>query len=224
METLTFERDGRVGWLRLNRPEKLNAMTGKMWAELRDLGAELVGDPELRCLVVTGNGRAFSAGIDTSQFGGDGLGAVLGQGEAGPTGDPVADAILRAQEAYTWLEDAPFATVAAVRGYALGAGLQLAMACDIRVVAEEAGRIGLAERVVDDDRLDEEVGALALHLAAQPPIAARWAKRAIDAAALGRDASLRAAAEGQAACLRSRDFGEAITAFLEGRAPVYEGR
>jgi enoyl-CoA hydratase/carnithine racemase len=74
METLRYERLGHVGWLRLNRPQKLNAMTAKMWEEMRTLGQELREDSEVRALVVIGEGRSFSAGIDTSQFGGDLLG------------------------------------------------------------------------------------------------------------------------------------------------------
>lgn len=132
-ETLQYEVDGHVAWLRLDRPEKLNAMTPQMWDELRDLGAALVDDPgDVRCLVVIGEGRAFSAGIDTSTFGQDG---VTGDDGSDLHDDPVAATVLRFQQAYTWLEDVAFPTVAAVRGYALGAGIQLAAACDLRVVA-----------------------------------------------------------------------------------------
>src|SRR5712692_10061094 len=66
METLRYERLGHVGWLRLNRPQKLNAMAAKMWEEMRILGQELRNDPEVRALVVIGEGPSFSAGIDTS--------------------------------------------------------------------------------------------------------------------------------------------------------------
>jgi enoyl-CoA hydratase/carnithine racemase len=68
METLEFERKGRVGWLRLNRPEKLNAMNALLWRELAELGPRLRDDPDLRAVVVIGNGRAFSAGIDLGSF------------------------------------------------------------------------------------------------------------------------------------------------------------
>jgi enoyl-CoA hydratase/carnithine racemase len=132
MGTITFEQEGAVAWLRLNRPEKLNAMTPEMWAEMRELGQRLLEDPhDVRCLVVIGNGRAFSAGIDTSTFGG---GAPLDPGPISERThqDELVAGILRAQEAYTWLEDVPFPTIAAVRGYALGAGIQLAAACDLR--------------------------------------------------------------------------------------------
>jgi enoyl-CoA hydratase/carnithine racemase len=153
MRTLRLERDGHVGWLRLNRPEKLNSFTIEMWRELSELGERLRDDPELRALVVIGEGRAFSSGIDTSVFGGDAFGGNDTSGDdglgAGPDAgtrhaDPVVDAIMKTQDSFTWLAEAPFATVAAVRGYAFGAGLQLALACDIRVMARGT-KLGLLE-------------------------------------------------------------------------------
>ncbi|HEX6312030.1 MAG TPA: enoyl-CoA hydratase/isomerase family protein [Acidimicrobiia bacterium] len=272
MNTLRLERDGHVGWLYLDRPDKLNSFTIEMWRELAELGDELRTDPDLRALVVIGAGRAFSSGIDTSVFsGGDGANALDAGPEPGSRhDDPAVDAIMRTQDAYTWLEEAPFATIAAVRGYALGAGLQIALACDIRVVARdtklgllefkygiipdlggtqrlprlvgagkakeliftaarvdagEAHRIGLAERLVDGDELERVAGELAAAVAAQPPLAVRGAKGAVNAAAHAsvRD-GLRVEAEAQATCLRSDDMKEAIAAFVEQRSPQYHGR
>jgi enoyl-CoA hydratase/carnithine racemase len=273
LTTVRLEQDGPVAWLRLNRPDRLNSFTVTMWNELRELGESLRDDPgDIRALVVIGEGRAFSSGIDTSLFSdqtvsGDGLGGT----PASPRhDDPVVDSILGAQDAYTWLEEAPFATIAAVRGYALGAGLQLALACDLRVLAEgtqvgllefkygiipdlggtqrlprlvgagkakeliftaaridaeEAARIGIAERVVPDAELEPTVTELAEVIAAQPPLAVRGAKRAVNAATHGavRD-GLRAEAENQAVCLRSDDMKEAIAAFVEQRAPQFHAR
>src|SRR6266542_5538549 len=262
--TLRFERDGSVGWLRLFRPDRLNAFTVEMWRELRELGEELRDDPDLRALVVIGEGRAFSSGIDTSVFAGS-LDDDLGAGSDAGTrdDDPVIDSILRTQDSFTWLEESPFATIAAVRGYALGAGLQLALACDIRVVArgtklgllefkygiipdlggtqrlprlvgpgkakeliftaaridaEEAYRIGIAERIVADEDLEASVSELAAEISAQPPLAVCNAKRAVAAASVlpVRD-GLVVEAEGQAECLRSDDMKEAIAAFVEQR-------
>jgi enoyl-CoA hydratase/carnithine racemase len=275
--TLRFDpdalRDGSgVGRLTLDRPDKLNAFTVEMWRELRELGSELLADPgDLRALIVIGEGRAFSSGIDTSVFTSDrSIDEVLA-GESPRHPDPVVSGILAAQDSYTWLEEAPFATIAAVRGHALGAGLQLALACDLRVVArgtklgllefkygiipdlggtqrlprlvgpgkakeliftaaridaEEAGRIGIAERVVSDEELEDVVGDLAREIAAQPPLAVRGAKRAVTAALSGVDVrdGLVVEAEAQAECLRSDDMKEAITAFVEGRAPGYRAR
>lgn len=143
-ETLRFTREEHVGRLTLFRPDKLNAFSIQMWRELAALGSRLLDDDDLRALVVIGEGRAFSSGIDTTVFsGGDGADAIA-DGSTSRHPDPTVDGILRTQEAYTWLEDAPYATIAAVRGYALGAGLQIALACDIRVMAHGT-KVGLLE-------------------------------------------------------------------------------
>jgi enoyl-CoA hydratase/carnithine racemase len=272
-QTLRFERDGHIGRLTLARPEKLNSFTIEMWRELGELGAALTADPgDLRVVVVTGEGRAFSSGIDTSVFTADRSASDLSTVAPGSRHpDPTVEGVLSAQDSYTWLEEGPFASIAAVRGYALGAGLQLALACDIRVMArgtkvgllelkygiipdlggtqrlprlvgpamakeliftaaqidaEEAERIGLVEHVVADEELEERVDALAELIAAQPPLAVRAAKHAVNVAAAGiaTREGLIVEAEGQATCLRSDDMREAITAFVEQRSPVYRGR
>ena len=269
-ETLRFKVKDGVAWVRLNRPDRLNAFTPEMWAEMRTLGRELLADPgDIRVLVVSGEGRAFSSGIDTSVFA-EGLSVNdLADDDTPPRhDDPAVNAILTAQDAYNWLAEVPFVTVAAMRGFALGAGLQLALACDIRIaargtrmgllelqygilpdlggtqrlprivgigkaielistaakiVADEAFRIGLVERVVSDEELWETADDLAATIAAQPPLAVRGAKRAVHAALDGRSVrdGLVLEAEGQAVCLASNDFREAITAFVEGRPPAY---
>src|SRR3989442_4493331 len=262
-ETVIFEREGPIGRLRLNRPAKLNAQTPQMWAELRELGRTLRDEPDLRCLVVRGEGRAFSSGIDLAEITGqDGLGAAA-QVAPGAGADRLVALIRQGQEAFSWLVDAPFASIAAIRGYALGAGLQLALAWDLRIAArttqlgalefrygllpdlggtawlprlvgparanepvftaaridaQEALRIGLVNRVVEDAALDAAVAALAETIAAQPPLALRHAKRAIDAFA-DQERSLQLAAEGQAARLPSDDFLQAGGAVRPGPAP-----
>ena len=256
-EAVRYEQVGHIGWLRLNRAEKLNAMTPQMWQALQELGQTLATEAharenQLRALVVIGEGRAFSTGIDTSAFGG----VVFNGHEHEPMpevvadDDPMVSIIQGFQEAFTWLEEAPYPTIAAVRGYALGAGLQMALACDIRVVArgsrlgllehryglipdlggtqrlprlvgtgkakeliftsqqieaEEAYRIGLAEQLVDDEALEATVTDLADQLASQPPLAVRYAKRAIDASQhLSVRDGLLLEAKSQAVCIRSR--------------------
>jgi enoyl-CoA hydratase/carnithine racemase len=274
-ETLRFERDGDVGWLWMTRPDKLNSFTIKMWREMRDIGTHLADDPDLRALVVLGEGRAFSSGIDTTVFTGGSTADQLADGapstnEAPRHADPAVVGILSAQDSYTWFEEAAYPTIAAVHGYAFGAGLQLALACDIRVFArgtkvgllehkygilpdlggtqrlprivghgkakeliwtaaridaDEAYRIGLCERLVEADALQDEARSLATQIAAQPPLAVRGAKRAVAASGvLPVREGLVVEAENQSVCLRSDDMREAITAFIEQREPKYSGR
>jgi enoyl-CoA hydratase/carnithine racemase len=265
-QTIRYQRDGNIGTLTLARPDKRNAQNPLMWKELGQLGAELLRDETLRCLVVTGAGSTFSAGIDLVE----GLaGMIASLAERPNDGDSLAAGAAAAQT-FSWIPELGCASVAAVRGHAYGAGLQLALACDFRVFAEgtkvgllemrfgimpdmgatvrlprivgesrarelillgdvldsdEALRIGLANRVVPDADLDAAASELAGRLAAQPPIAVRGARRAIDAAwHRGPEESLRLALEEQIRCLASEDFKEAGQAMLEGRSPQWQGR
>jgi enoyl-CoA hydratase/carnithine racemase len=145
MEEIRIERDGGVVRLTLNRPDKLNAQTVAMWHHLAKVGADLAADDSIRVLIVAGEGRAFSAGIDITTFltapGGDG--AATSSASESPARSDV-DGILAIQKAFSWLEDAPYPTVAKVQGHAYGAGMQLALACDLRIAADDA-RMGLLE-------------------------------------------------------------------------------
>ena len=144
VNTLKLETHGHIARLVMNRPEKLNAFSVEMWDEMRELGAELVANPgDIRVLILSGEGRAFSSGIDTTVFS-EGVGLTAPTKDESKHEDPTVDSILRTQDAYNWLEEAPFATIAAVRGYALGAGLQAALACDIRVFTHGVS-VGLLE-------------------------------------------------------------------------------
>ncbi|MDR7277974.1 enoyl-CoA hydratase/carnithine racemase [Catenuloplanes atrovinosus] len=108
-----------------------------MWRALRNFAGELTGD--VRVVVVRGEGRAFSAGLDR---------AVLGGGDftdlAALPDDRAADRILGFQEAFTWLRRPDLITIAAVQGYAIGAGFQLALGCDLRILADDA-KLAMAE-------------------------------------------------------------------------------
>lgn len=134
MAEIILDRDGPIGHLRLNRPDKRNAQTIAMWEELRRLGAELLLRPDLRVLVLSGEGPVFSAGID--------LTVLLGH--ATRSGPELTVEVELVQQAFSWLREVPFPTIAAVQGAALGAGFQLALACDLRIVAEDAV-LGLPE-------------------------------------------------------------------------------
>lgn len=140
MNTVSVERDGDIVQVRLQRPDKLNAQTHEMWFELRQAGAELGHDTSIRALVVNGEGRSFSAGLDTAVLT-DFFGTAPAPDLDGLRGPAL---VRKIQESFTWLAEAPYPTIAAVQGHALGAGCQLALACDLRVAGDDA-RFGLLE-------------------------------------------------------------------------------
>jgi enoyl-CoA hydratase len=132
-ETLLLERDGAVATVTLNRPAVLNALNTLMVAELKAALAELEADASVRALVITGAGeRAFAAGADIGEL------SALPNATAGA-------ALARSGQALTLaIERSRLPVIAAVNGYALGGGCELAMACDIRIAGEKA-RFGQPE-------------------------------------------------------------------------------
>jgi enoyl-CoA hydratase/2-(1,2-epoxy-1,2-dihydrophenyl)acetyl-CoA isomerase len=149
-DTIRFDRDEHIGTLTLARPEKHNAQNPRMWDELRRLGDDLLGDRTLRCLVVIGEGPSFSAGLDLVE----GLAGAIAEAVEEAAGDTdsadrpldehLVDAALVAAGTFTWIPQLPCPSIAAVHGHALGAGFQLALACDFRILARSA-RLGLTE-------------------------------------------------------------------------------
>jgi enoyl-CoA hydratase/carnithine racemase len=206
--TETSIEDG-VARLRLVRPEKRNAISGAMAAEIHEAMAAFDHDDSVLAIVVEGSGGAFSAGADMTES--------LAAYEAGDRRfNPSAAAAAR-------VGSSPKPTIAMIEGPAYGAGALLACACDIRVLAEgarfrfpgaeyglvvgaagltrlagnalakeliltsrvveaeEALRIGLANRVVPAADLERETLELARQIAQNSPLAAQWSKRVIDA-------------------------------------------
>ena len=123
---IDLDRSGGVATLTLNRPEALNAFNTEQLHLLRDALAEVAADPDIRVLVLTGAGeRAFAAGADIREM------AALSP-EGGLAFGRLGHAVTRAVEAL------PQPVVAAVNGFALGGGCELAIACDIRIASENA--------------------------------------------------------------------------------------
>lgn len=120
-EHLRVTRDGHVAVLTIDRPEKRNAMTVGMWADLPGVLAGPAGDPEVRVLVVTGAGPSFCAGADISDL-------LRGTDPA----DPMADVRRHNLAAQAALRDFPKPTLAMVRGHCIGGGVELATCCDLR--------------------------------------------------------------------------------------------
>ena len=126
------KRDGGVAWVTLNRPAVLNAINMRMRDELWELMHAVRDDPDVRVVVFKGAGdRAFSAGADISEFG---------------TAPSIAEARRARRERDLWglMLSMDEVLIAAVHGYALGAGVELSMCCDIRIASDDA-RFGLPE-------------------------------------------------------------------------------
>ena len=133
------ERDGDVVTLTFNQPDKLNAMSREMGEAFADTVAGLRDDESLRAVVLTGAGRAFSAGGDL-----DMLEEKAAEGRAAPglARRPIRDDMRSFYKLFLSVRDLPCPTIAAINGAAIGAGLCVALGCDIRYVSEKA-RIGL---------------------------------------------------------------------------------
>jgi 2-(1,2-epoxy-1,2-dihydrophenyl)acetyl-CoA isomerase len=134
-DLLEVVKDG-VAVLTLNRPERLNAMSRPMLDALLEALPRLADDPAVGAVVLAGAGRGFCAGGDVKAM-------AEGQELGGDTLEEKAQALRGRMEVSRWLHELPKPTIAMVRGAAAGAGLSLAMACDLRIVGDSA-RFGTA--------------------------------------------------------------------------------
>jgi 2-(1,2-epoxy-1,2-dihydrophenyl)acetyl-CoA isomerase len=121
--------ENRVATLTLHRPDKLNALNAELLAKSIDALKLWGADPEVGAIVITGSGRAFCAGGDVSQMGG---------GEAAIPLEGQIDRLRASQEMSWLLYNSPKVTIAAVNGFAMGAGLGICLACDLRIASDQA--------------------------------------------------------------------------------------
>jgi enoyl-CoA hydratase len=128
-EPVLVERDGPIGVVLLNRPKQLNALSGELMAALAAALEELDADPEIRAIVVGGNERAFAAGADIGEL---------------AAGTPVSLYEGRRLDRWDAIRDVRTPLVAAVSGFCLGGGCELAMLCDL-IVASESAKFGQPE-------------------------------------------------------------------------------
>jgi 2-(1,2-epoxy-1,2-dihydrophenyl)acetyl-CoA isomerase len=153
-ETLRYGVHDSVAAIELARPDKRNAINAQMFAELGDAAERAATDPGIRAVLITGQGPSFCAGIDIT---------LLGQ-LAGTRGARFRAFVRTAQRPFLALAQMEKPTVAAIQGHALGAGFQLALACDLRLAAEDARfammevRFGLVPDLGGSHRLTRLVG------------------------------------------------------------------
>lgn len=133
-EHVEVVRDGHVATLFLNRPDKLNAMSQDMWADIPLAMSDLDGDDSVRAVVLAGRGRSFTVGIDVNM-----LAAIQPTAPSPAAGNmQVYREVKRLQATVNCFAESPTPVIAAVHGYCLGAGANLISACDIRLASSDA--------------------------------------------------------------------------------------
>src|SRR5438094_9470536 len=253
---VTVENQGGIGWIRFNRPEKMNAIGALTRKQLAESIKQAERDDAVRVVVLTGSGRAFSSGADVP-------GMVQGAGTRTP--EEVGN-VLRNEymPMLMRLRTMPKPVIAAMNGPAVGIGASYALACDIRIATPEAyileafiniglapdggvswllprlagtgvayemfftgkplpavdaHRLGVINRVVPQERFEEEVRELATQLAAQPRQALAAAKRAVNhALESSYEEALEFESYLQEAQAGSQEFVDGVQAFLARRA------
>jgi 2-(1,2-epoxy-1,2-dihydrophenyl)acetyl-CoA isomerase len=260
-ETITLAIADQVATLTLNRPERLNAFNNKMLEELRAALDQIRAPGAARCLVITGAGRGFCAGADLSAVPPPSDGSEIDAGETLEKNYNPMILALRALE---------MPLVAAVNGPCAGAGMSLALACDIVVAARSAsflqafcniglvpdagstyflprlvgrGRAaglallgekipaetalewGMIWKVVDDEALMAEAGAIAKKLANGPTKGLSLIRQALDKS-WSNDLATQLDVERNAQRIagRTQDFAEGVAAFLQKRPARFQGR
>lgn len=132
-EKVLVKIEGRLAIITLNRPQRLNAFDSEVWAGLEEAAKSVRCAPDVRVVILTGAGeRAFSAGLDLK---------MVSAGEELSPSRPTRDWFDRIQglkDVFTMYDNLPVPVIAAINGYCLGAGLELVLACDIRIASETA--------------------------------------------------------------------------------------
>ncbi len=249
--TVEYETEGGIAVVRLNRPDRLNALNRQLQDELGEAFAAAEAAPDVRVLILTGAGRAFSVGADIE--------------ELETTAEGAARQLQASLACLSSPERLRKPVIAAVNGYALGGGFELALACDIvvasdravfsvpeptlgvvpgfamqrlprlvgvmrareilltarRLSAQEAREYGLVSRVAPHDELMEQARSVAMGMTELAPLALELLKVAINRNLLASD--LVFAERANAWLFTTRDAQEGIRAFREKRKPKFSG-
>ena len=234
------EYEGPIAWLILNRPNKRNSMGMDFFSALQAHCRELDQNPEVRVVVIRAEGKSFTAGLDLME-----AGALLADTSAAGR-EALRQTIGRLQDSISSIEKCRKPVIAAIHGHCIGGGIDLISACDIRIASNDSlfsireTRIAIIADLGTLQRLPRIIGqgwfgelALtgrdftaeeALKIAALAPLTVQGVK---DVMLYNRDhgvySGLRYVAQKNAASLPSDDLIEAVTAFMEKRAPVFRG-
>lgn len=127
--------EGPVARMSMNRPQKANGMTPDFWTELPRLLALLERDEQIRCVVLTGEGKHFTGGMDLAAFGA--IAALFNQ-EPGRAAFALREKITQLQNAFNAIERVRFPVIAAIHGACIGGGIDMITACDIRLASNDA--------------------------------------------------------------------------------------
>ncbi|MBU2643648.1 enoyl-CoA hydratase/isomerase family protein [bacterium] len=130
-ECIIYEKSEGIATISLNRPKVLNAMNKQLWLDMQTAFDDVAGDTDTKSIIITGQGRAFSTGADLKE-----------SKDRSP--EAYRDYLEELQAASKKIIEFEKPTIAAINGYALGSGYELALACDIRIAAEDA-QIGSPE-------------------------------------------------------------------------------
>ncbi len=135
-ETLSLTHDGHVAHVELCRPDELNTMTFAFWQDMVDVFSEIDNTPGVRCVVLSGQGKHFTAGLDLIGFAS--FFAEAGQGEPARVRERLRRTVLELQESFNAVERCRVPVIAVVHGACIGGGVDLVTACDMRVCSADA--------------------------------------------------------------------------------------
>ncbi len=254
--------ENRIATLTLNRPDKLNALSNDLLTKSIEALHAWSEDPNVAVIIVTGSGRAFCAGGD--------IGGMAQSNAAPPTLEQQVDRLRRVQQ-FSWLLYAtPKITISSINGFAMGAGLGVALACDLRIASDQAkfgtayakiafggdfgvtwlltqsvgaarakellfladtfdahtaDKYGILNRVVPHESLAAETLALAQRIAQGPLVSFRYMKGNVNMATTTDFRTvLDREAETHTRCGQTEDHKEGVSAFLQKRPPVFQGK